>query len=387
MSSAAHPKSIHVLRPLETGGVEARQGFGLQDHVAAGFCIEFTSNCSLQQVWCETQDDITLIWETPDGELAEFVQVKGNEPDQLWSIAMLCEREGKSKAKKVGTSILERSLMYDRCLEPCIFRVVTSRPVMAELEILTYSLESDYRCTAVEVHGKLVASLTAAVGDFQSENSRCCKFWASSTTWQVEHSAASAAAKNQLTLSRAVKSLGSFLYPEQLEDLYNQILTKVARAAATRHDQDPAAKKIIRADFLAWLRDRVSRLEYPVPPGSGKVLASKMRQAGIAEDVIEEAIEQRRLYRMDLLTPQYQEPDYRRTVDRGVTGVLHLLKSNLDAGLIEDSGVGFHAACLAKLCELREAMDVTPKPDMVFLFGHMYNVTDRCGHRFRRPAV
>ena len=77
LSIAAHPRSIHALPPLETGGVEARQGFGLQDHVAAGICIELVVNPTLKQVWCETQDDITLIWDAPDGELVEFVQVKG----------------------------------------------------------------------------------------------------------------------------------------------------------------------------------------------------------------------------------------------------------------------------------------------------------------------
>jgi hypothetical protein len=42
--------SIHDLSPIETGGVEARQGFGLQDHVAAGFCIQMMKDTRLAQV-------------------------------------------------------------------------------------------------------------------------------------------------------------------------------------------------------------------------------------------------------------------------------------------------------------------------------------------------
>ena len=53
--------SIRDLPPLETGGTEARQGIGLQDHVAAGFCILMITAADLAEVWCERHDDITLV--------------------------------------------------------------------------------------------------------------------------------------------------------------------------------------------------------------------------------------------------------------------------------------------------------------------------------------
>jgi len=46
---------------LERGGVEARKGFELQDHVAVGFLIDLLTTPGLLEVWCETHDDITLI--------------------------------------------------------------------------------------------------------------------------------------------------------------------------------------------------------------------------------------------------------------------------------------------------------------------------------------
>ena len=78
------PTSIFDLPPLETGGVESREGLAFQDHVAAGFCLEMLLDPTLEEVWCETQDDITLI-RKPNGKIqVEFVQVKRNENDQLW---------------------------------------------------------------------------------------------------------------------------------------------------------------------------------------------------------------------------------------------------------------------------------------------------------------
>jgi hypothetical protein len=77
------PKSIRELEPLETGGAEARQGLCIQDHVAAQFCIEMLRSPSLKEVWCETHDDVTLLWATGGSERVEFVQVKSHELDQL----------------------------------------------------------------------------------------------------------------------------------------------------------------------------------------------------------------------------------------------------------------------------------------------------------------
>ncbi|WP_439370882.1 dsDNA nuclease domain-containing protein [Bradyrhizobium sp. DASA03120] len=53
--------SIFDLVPLEHGGPIARAGFLYQDHVAAKYCIEMLLDPALEQVWCETLDDITLI--------------------------------------------------------------------------------------------------------------------------------------------------------------------------------------------------------------------------------------------------------------------------------------------------------------------------------------
>lgn len=100
----AQKKSYRDLDPLEEGGPTARQGFNYQDHVAASKCLDMLLNAEknrLCEVWCEAEDDIVLVWQIQGEEWFEFVQVKSNEFDQLWSVAKLCEKDG----KKTGASI------------------------------------------------------------------------------------------------------------------------------------------------------------------------------------------------------------------------------------------------------------------------------------------
>jgi Cap4 dsDNA endonuclease len=128
--------SVDEVKPAEDGGPEARKGFNYQDEIAVAFFIDMLETPSLLKVHCETHDDILLV-HAPDGlaiRIAEFVQVKAGEPDKLWSVADLCQR----KKNKAGTSIFERSLGRDRHKEESRFRLVTLRPVVSDLEILTF---------------------------------------------------------------------------------------------------------------------------------------------------------------------------------------------------------------------------------------------------------
>src|SRR4051794_33444511 len=99
--------SIFDLPPLEEGGPIARTGFTYQDHVAAALCLEMARGCDIEVVGCETHDDIILKKKSGGTTVAELVQVKSDELDQLWSIAKICERKTKDKVDVVGSSILE----------------------------------------------------------------------------------------------------------------------------------------------------------------------------------------------------------------------------------------------------------------------------------------
>src|SRR5947207_7229546 len=126
----SNARSIFNLAPIETGGVQNRKGIAFQDHVALSFCLRLPEDTRLIEVWCETQDDITLLWRENENSLVvEFVQAKSHELNKLWSVSDLCARE----KGRVGTSIVERSLAYDRCAESSRFRVVTARPFRVDL--------------------------------------------------------------------------------------------------------------------------------------------------------------------------------------------------------------------------------------------------------------
>ena len=337
---------------------------------------------SLKQVWCENQDDITLIWESRvNGERAEFVQVKGEEPDQLWSVAMLCGRKTSAQRPVPGTSVLERSLAYDRCSEPCSFRVVTSRGVNSDLEPLTWPLGSPSRKRHPELLEAVAAKCEEKVGDFRSSNDNDCGFWVGNACWETVHDIEAMANRNRIRLRSCLESAGVVLLSDQLEDLYEQILTKVQQAALSPWHPDPEAKKILSAPFEQWIHTRVARLTTP-PDQGGRSARRKMEAARIADDQIEDANEQRIAYRTDALSSRYLDLEDRRFVEREASALLHDLRSQLDSGYIADNGVAFHRRCLRSLNEFSDSLPSARRPPRHHLYGFMYYATDRCRHRF-----
>jgi hypothetical protein len=384
-SSVMKPKSIRELEPLETGGVEARHGLDVQDHVAAGYCIKMLQDPSLKEVWCETHDDITLIWDAVNSERVEFVQVKSHELDQLWSVSLLCKREKKPKRPAVkGTSILERSLAHDRCSEACTFRLVTCRPVHTELLALSYPLSSQERVLATKELAALRKELVSQVGDYRSSNGRDCAFWMSQVLWEVVHSLDSIETKNLVELGEHLHAQGQYAAPDQVRELYAKLVRKVSDAGAAKWHGGGKAKQIKRADLIAWLLRSLEEVLHPGRSG-GKVARRKMKTAGIAPDTISAAMEERDLYVKEILSPKYLQANDRRFVEGEVAALLQTLRAQLDAGFLPDSGPGFHSLCLTKLDDLSRQLPV--RPPLAFVHGCMYNITDRCLHRFRRAMA
>jgi Cap4 dsDNA endonuclease len=95
-SAKAQPRlpSFRDLTPTEEGGVNAREGFHYQDHVAAELCCQMLQDVNLLEVCCETLDDVMLVWSIDGGEEFELVQVKNEQKDSLWSVARLCNGTG-----------------------------------------------------------------------------------------------------------------------------------------------------------------------------------------------------------------------------------------------------------------------------------------------------
>lgn len=386
MHTTHSAKSIYSLAPLETGGTTSRVGIGFQDHVAAGFCLDMLVDSTLREVWVESQDDITLIWEEAGRVKVEFVQVKSNELNQLWSTATICNREGKGP----GHSILEKSLANDRCDEPCCFRMVTARPVQDELKILTYPLASDHRNKgkeALEAMQTLLDSLSKKVAGFTSDNKHDYSFWTANVLWEEKHSEEGVRNKALLKIREILEAKGTFLAGDQIAEVYGRLLRKVWDAARVDYRVDAAAKRITKRDMEDWFEKIVNEISYPASSGTGTTMQRKMEAATLPRDIIEAAHEERRHYREEALRPQYLSITDRKLIEREVLAALQRLKAQLDNGKIPDAGPVFHAICLHKLEELQRDLPLKTKPPMFFLQGYMYSVADRCLHRFRRATA
>jgi hypothetical protein len=369
--------SIHSLSPLEEGGSIARSGFLYQDHVAARFCIEMVRDTCLLEVWCETEDDITLLWDRGDGIVVEFVQVKANELSQLWSVALLC-------AGGATNSIIAKSLAHDRCEEPCCFRLVTRTAIQSILKPLLLDRNNGGRCLSEEVVRKLHTDVSNALGDLLSPRGRSVSHWLGDTIWEIGESEESMTNRNRWTLQQYLEEGADSLFTDQLAELYNNILLKVQKAAALKWKQGPEKKKLGRVAFGAWLHETVQRIKGHGPSQGGENLRRKMTEAQLTSAAIATADKLRRAYRTQMLSPKYQQESDLKAAELEATAVLQRLLSNLDAGNLADDGLQFHARCLNSLAAIR---DLYPQVDNSFLQGTLYSVADRCRHRFLRAAI
>ena len=110
----------------------------------------------------------------------------------------------------------------------------------------------------------------------------------------------------------------------------------------------------------------------------------KMKSANLPQDAIIAAHESRNRYRLQGLLDRYSEPQAHRSVEAEVVARLNTLRARLDAGDYADDGPSFYKLCLDDLEALQKAGPDSEKLSLAFLHGCMYNITDRCGHRFRR---
>lgn len=385
MSSELSLPSYRDLPPLESGGVIARSGFEFQDHVAARYCLDMLQDTNFIEVWCESLDDITLIRINEGQEEFEFVQAKSNEFNHFWSVAELCKRDKKGKLPIAGSSILEKSLAYERGSQACCFRMVTSLRVNDELKILTLPLTSPSRTASTDSFTKLCEQVRDKIPDYRSPNGSDVSSWLSRAVWEVCHSSEALENANLLKLRHVGCDLGMFLSEDQWDEMYKKILRKLQDAGRAKWEVDPEAKKLKRDEFLSWVQNLVSKTQHPGVGGKGEQLREKMERADIPPDSIEVAQEQRRAYRSRTLNPGYMDLSRLQDIEMNAQAHLHQLISKLDSGQLSDTGVEFHSRCLDCLSEVRRH-DNGEIP-LFLLQGYMYYLADRCLHRFTRVAI
>ena len=167
--------------------------------------------------------------------------------------------------------------------------------------------------------------------------------------------------------------------------IYPQILDKAQNAATIEWEIDKEAKKIKREEFLGWLDNILRNEQYPLSAGAGEKLREKMTKAKIAKDYIITAQDERRKFRQERLDPKYLDLTDLDMIEGEVLSELKSLRLRLDSGEFTE-GTLFLKTCQDKLRDLQATLQVKSKPPLYYLDGCMYDITDRCAHRYHREA-
>ncbi|MBI1682695.1 dsDNA nuclease domain-containing protein [Caulobacter hibisci] len=363
--------SIWALAPLEEGGSIARTGFIYQDHVAAKYCLIMLEDPSLKEVWCEAEDDITLIWNCDGVDAVELVQVKSDNPDQLWSMAMLCSGG--------SSSIAAKSLAHDRCAEPCTFRLVTRVGVHSDLALLRLPTGHDERKLGKPDMLGLHRDVCERLGDIASPRGRSASHWVSDLVWEVAESATALENANLKMLDAWLEKQGEVLFSDQRKDLYERVLRRMMKASLPRWRDGAEAKKLGRELFLQWMRGQIAEVKGISSNKAGEIMRRKMDDAGIETGVIDTAEDLRRRYRQRELDPKYMADSGTAEMEAEAIATLNHLLSQLDSGALAVNGVAFHGACLNALAALKTSF---PGATLSALQAVMYVAAERCRHRF-----
>lgn len=373
--------SIFESPPLDLGGIHARQGFAYQDDVAAGFYLQMLSSVDLLEVSCETYDDILLVWQHDGNKTLEFVQVKAEHLDQLWTIAKLCEQSKSSKTStKIGTSILEKNLFRDQYRESSWFRVVTCRQVDPDLGLLTRDRHHEHRAVSYAPFKYLADEVERRLPGVQSKKGNNLLFWLTNAYWDVIADK-DIERLNMQVLTQALYELALPYDPDTVRAIYHNLRT-LAKQTAEFGDDRWQEKRISRDQLLTRLKTWLDPL-----PDKGKVerLERKFADAGLDSVCLNVAKDQRLFYLQKKRSESYFTTEQTEEVEQQVLDKLHDLRSALDSGKIKATGAQFHDLCLNGVRALQPfATDAGASVIPSYLSGCMYEITARCRHRFTR---
>lgn len=314
--------SIDDARPSEQGGPVARTGFNYQDEVAVSFLIDMLGDPTIVKLHLETHDDIVVVHGTEPIATAEYVQVKASELDKLWSISDLCRREGDG-----GTSIFELSLNRDKHFEVSRFRLVTLRPVVDDLKILTYIRGTTGREPCGGRFLSLQDELLTRFPAIHSPKNNGVSYWLKHCYWDIRHSKELVELSNFIRLLRIGTAEGKVLLPEQIGQLLDELRSWAKKAGEAKWEPDRAAKIITNQVLRAWWERRTNEILNGAGSVSGLKLARKMRAAVLADDQIQMAIELRRDYSRVVRTSRYMDDDLAKRLQSRVKSELTSLRA------------------------------------------------------------
>jgi len=206
---------------------------------------------SIRAVWCETHDDL-LIDKVVDGQpTAEFIQVKSDAPDQLWSVALLCRRDQQA----AGTSVLEKQIAHDRGDECSYFRLVTFRDTNDDLSQLK---RNHAHRNPVEI-ANLVADLNQRVNDYKSPKHNGVEYWAHHMQWNVPGSVEAIENSNLISIDEYLTGAASvLLLTDHKRRIYTDLLGLLRGLATARWAGGAGRKRITREGIISWFTEQAS---------------------------------------------------------------------------------------------------------------------------------
>lgn len=372
--------SIDTAKPLEEGGPIARTGFNYQDEIAVGFLIEMLANPALLKVHLETHDDIVLVWAEGEMRKAEFVQVKATQLDKYWSVAELCQRKGSI----VGTSIFEKSLNRDAHEEQSFFRIVTLRPVVTALQPLTLSRDSELRDMTCEAVVQLVDDIEKRCPSAKSPKGGDPAFWVKNCVWDHRESEAAIEKDNLIKIMHLAFAEGRPILLEPAQTLLLDLRAKAKAAGAAKWYADPSKKIITRQELRAWWDARIDQLISGAATPSGGKLITKMKEAGLAVDMLPIATELRREYSAEIRASRYLEPDDAGALQRRVLSEVTTLRARFVSNELNLNPAQFHSLCITRMDAIDAELAPSKGARAAFLKGCLYDIADRCLLRFTR---
>jgi hypothetical protein len=358
-------QSIYRLIPIEEGGRIARNGFIYQDHVGAKFLMCLLKAKTDHEILFEADDDIVIINKKETPVNVELIQVKSNALDSRWSVAQMIDLE-----------VLQKSLQRGRCSEDVSYQVITAYDVNDELSVMKEQLLSTNRTT--EKIDKIVSAVNAKKKDIlTNEKGHDVQYWVNNCLWaKWPESIEALRNENVVFLEKYLyESRGITLPIDQKDELYQKLLALVQKASSE-------TKEIFdKEKITAWLDLQI--LNFSAPTQGSEKLIEKLAPISIDDTLIEVAKEFRWKYTLESLNHTFFSVSAITKFKEEAQCLLQSLKLKFDDDNKPLNSVTFHKHCIEQIDKLAE----THKIDIAIARGCMYDITNRCMHRFIKATA
>jgi hypothetical protein len=362
--------SIYTFNPSNDGGRIARKGFIYQDHVGVRYLLDLALASDDCDILLENEDDLVVIHKTRIPVFVEMIQVKSNNLDSRWSISQLLSKE-----------VLQKSLQRGKCSEEVTYRIITSYDIDSELEVLKHDFSANERekdklktlADGIKSNKKYTIPANA--------KGHTVDDWVDKCIWsKYPDSIESLYNGNLILLEQVLKNCFSItILTDQKIELCQQLLALVQANSST-------GQTLINKVFLqTWFEEQLKQLI--TPKGGTEKLIEKMGIAGLDSVLIETAKEMKWSFVKETMNNVYSGQSAINKFKLDALSMLQNLKLKLDAGELEISGINdgpsYHKYCV----EAIEKLAVEQRIEPAIAKGCMYDITNRCQHRFLKPTA